>query len=207
MKQYKTEQEQFWAGEFGDNYIHRNQDTELVSCNARMFAKMLEKAYHLDSIIEFGSNIGLNLDALHALFPNVTLSALEINSKAFQILQTKKYITPYHTAILDFKIDFQRDLSFTKGVLIHINPESLPEVYEKLYLASSKYILMCEYYNPTPLEIPYRGHSEKLYKRDFAGEFMQQFPDTELVDYGFFYHAEPHYIQEDLNWFLMKKRV
>lgn len=206
MSNFKTQQEAFWAGEFGDNYIERNKDDKFIASNVMMFAKMLEKAYDTQSILEFGANIGLNLEALHRLLGNINLSAVEINPKAANILREKGFKHIYNTSILDFEIDSQRDLIFTKGVLIHINPDVLPQVYEKLYLSSSRYILVCEYHNPVPIEIPYRGHSEKLFKRDFAGEIMDRFSDVRLVDYGFFYSRDPRHWQEDMNWFLMEKR-
>jgi spore coat polysaccharide biosynthesis protein SpsF len=30
MRPFKTEQESFWAGEFGDEYVQRNQGDELL---------------------------------------------------------------------------------------------------------------------------------------------------------------------------------
>lgn len=206
MESFKTEQEAFWAGDFGNEYIERNKNRQLVASNITMFAKMLEKAHNVESLIEFGSNIGLNLHALHHLLPETKLSAIEINPKAADILKETGFVTVYNTSILDFLPDIQRTVTFTKGVLIHINPDALPYVYDKLYETSAKYILMCEYYDPNPVEIPYRGHEGKLFKRDFAGEFMARFPDVKLIDYGFFYHNDPRHDQEDMNWFLMKKK-
>lgn len=43
-----------------------------------------------------------------------------------------------------------------------------------------------------------------MYKRDFAGEMMTQYPDLTLADYGFFYHNAPN-VFEDSNWFLLQK--
>ena len=88
----------------------------------------------------------------------------------------------------------------------HINPEQLSEVYHKLYLASKKYILIAEYYNPTPVSMPYRGHENKLFKRDFAGEMLDKFQDLFLLDYGFVYHRDNLFPQDDINWFLLKKK-
>lgn len=31
MKNYETEQEKFWAGEFGDAYIKRNEDIKILA--------------------------------------------------------------------------------------------------------------------------------------------------------------------------------
>jgi len=45
---------------------------------------------------------------------------------------------------------------------------------------ADKYVLINEYFNPTPTEIVYRGHSAKLFKRDFAGEFLDSTEDSNL---------------------------
>ena len=81
----------------------------------------------------------------------------------------------------------------------------LEQVYEKMYACSKKYILIVEYYNPNPVSINYRGHEDKLFKRDFAGELMDKFPDLTLRDYGFVYHRDLTFPQDDMNWFLLEK--
>ncbi len=91
-------------------------------------------------------------------------------------------------------------------MLIHINPDELENVYDKLYQSSNRYICMAEYYNPTPVMVPYRGNENKLFKRDFAGEFMERFQDVKLLDYGFKYHGDSQFPQDDATWFLMEKR-
>ena len=207
MKKYKTKQEEFWAEEFGDNYIERNQDKLLVASNISIFSKVLEKTKEIESIIEFGSNIGMNIHSLKALLPSAEISAIEINEKAVnELKKIDKIKNIFHKSILDFKTEEKFDFVFTKGVLIHVSPDFLKDVYKSMYEASSKYICMIEYYNPSPMEIPYRGNSEKMYKRDFAGEMMDMYPDLELVDYGFFYYKDPRHNQEDMTWFLMEKR-
>ncbi len=90
-------------------------------------------------------------------------------------------------------------------MLIHINPDALDAVYQRLYECSSRYIVIAEYYNPTPVTIEYRGHSGKLFKRDFAGEMMDKYPDLQLLDYGFCWHRDPVFPQDDITWFLLHK--
>lgn len=132
---------------------------------------------------------------------------MEINDQAAAELQAKLPDVELHVqSILSFQPTTQWELVFTKGVLIHINPEMLPKVYECMYRASSRYLLVAEYYNPTPVEVAYRGHAGKLFKRDFAGELLDKFPDVLLVDYGFVYHRDPSFPQDDMNWFLLEKR-
>ena len=75
-----------------------------------------------------------------------------------------------------------------------------------LYNKSNRYILIVEYFNSTPVEIEYRGHKDKLFKRDFAGEMMNSFNNLKLLDYGFIYCRDPIFLpQDDMNWFLLEK--
>ena len=68
--------------------------------------------------------------------------------------------------------------------MIHINPRKLSQVYKKIYDLSKKYILIDEFFNPTPISIDYRGYKNKLFKRDFAYEIMKKY-NLKLIDYGF----------------------
>ena len=102
-------------------------------------------------------------------------------------------------------LNASHDFVLIKGVLIHINPASLQTVYRNLYDASAKYICVCEYYNPTPVSITYRGHEDRLFKRDFAGEIMDLYPDLKLVDYGFIWRRDNNFPDDDANWFLLEK--
>lgn len=79
---FKTEQEKFWAGGFGDEYNGRNQGMAADAGNLALLCRMLGRTQPVRSAIELGANIGLNLGALRTLLPAVELSAIEINLKA-----------------------------------------------------------------------------------------------------------------------------
>jgi spore coat polysaccharide biosynthesis protein SpsF len=89
-------------------------------------------------------------------------------------------------------------------VLIHINPDLLPVVYQNLYNLSNRYIMVYEYYNPTPVSVEYRGHHDRLFKRDFAGELIDKF-NLKLIDYSFNYKREKYFPHDDATWFLLEK--
>jgi spore coat polysaccharide biosynthesis protein SpsF len=204
---YKTEQEVFWAGEFGTEYIQRNQGDALLASNLDFFAKALRATRSVKTCIEVGANIGMNLKALKLLHPAQEQYGIEINADAArELAQVIPSQHVRHSSILDFVPNQTWDLVLVKGVLIHINPDALPQVYDKLVAASGKYLLVAEYYNPAPVAIPYRGHADRLFKRDFAGEIMDRHPQMELVDYGFAYRRDPNFPQDDITWFLMEKR-
>jgi pseudaminic acid biosynthesis-associated methylase len=205
-KTFKTKQEHFWAGEFGDAYIGRNNSEQLLASNINFFSTALRRLGKLASCIEFGANVGMNLRSLKMLFPGALMQGIEINSSAvMELAQVIGSDNVHNCSVFDVNITRKAQLSFTKGLLIHINPDHLEDVYKKLYEASERFILVAEYYNPSPVAIPYRGHDERLFKRDFAGEMLEKYPDLTLVDYGFSYRRDPAFPQDDINWFLMEK--
>ncbi|ADR32829.1 pseudaminic acid biosynthesis-associated methylase [Sulfuricurvum kujiense DSM 16994] len=206
MSKFSTEQEKFWAGEFGDDYISRNRGENLIASNTVIFARLFQRIQKIESIIEFGANIGMNIHAIGNLLPKAYLSAVEINAVAVEHLKKIPDLNIYHQSILEFESERHYDLVFTKGVLIHIDPNELQNVYERMYKSSKRYIAMVEYHSPSPVELDYRGHKEKLFKRDFAGELWEKYPDLTLLDYGFFYGRDPRHGQEDVNWFLFEKK-
>src|SRR5690349_24099528 len=77
-----TEQETFWQGEFGNQYVDRNVGQPLVAANLAMFAKALTQVGRIDSLVELGTNAGNNLQALRQLLPRCELSGVEINASA-----------------------------------------------------------------------------------------------------------------------------
>ncbi len=203
---YDTEQESFWAGKFGNDYIDRNDGEDMLASNLNFFSKALKQTKKITSCIELGANIGMNLKALKLLYPNLSIDAVEINQQA--CLELEKVVGKTHTfnkSIFDFNSKLKYDFVLIRGVLIHINPERLSDVYKKLYQLSNRYILIAEYYNPSPVALTYRGHNERLFKRDFAGEFLDKFPNLNLVDYGFIYHRDRNFPQDDITWFLIEK--
>lgn len=203
---YSTDQEVFWQGDFGNEYTDRNRGQRWLASNSALFSTIVARTNGVRSVLELGSNIGLNLMPLRELLPDAELSAVEINERAAAELRSSiPDIDLHQTSILEFSPSRTWDLVFTKGVLIHIDPDALPSVYSKMYESSDRYVLVAEYYSPKPVELPYRGHSGKLFKRDFAGEMLDQFPDLRLLDYGFAYHRDPNFPQDDTTWFLLQK--
>ena len=203
---YKTAQEEFWAGDFGDEYIGRNRGEKLLAANLNFFTKALRSARAPADCLEFGANIGMNLRALQLLYPGQRQAAIEINAAAAAQLREFLPAEDVHEgSILDFDPRRRFDLVLVKGVLIHLDPGHLPQVYDALHAATGRYLLVAEYYNPSPVAIPYRGHQDKLFKRDFAGELLERHADLRLLDYGFAYRRDPDFPQDDITWFLLER--
>ena len=198
-------QEEFWAGQFGTDYIFRNNDESLLASNIHFFSKILSSIHKApESVIELGANVGMNIKALGQLLPDAKFTGVEINKPACEQLQ-ELGCTVYNISISDLNLKEKFDLVLSKGVLIHLNPDSLASTYEKIYSLTNEWILIAEYYNPVPVSIEYRGHSDKLFKRDFAGEILSKYSDLELIRTGFSYHLDP-FPQDDITWFLIRKK-
>jgi|SRR5437867_4487930 len=203
----ETAQESFWAGDFGAEYIARNQSADLLAANIAFFSRALQRVHTPKDCLEFGPNVGMNLRALKILFPEQRQFGVEINAQA--AAELRKVVPPenvFEMSILDFTPPQTFDLVLVKGTLIHINPQHLPQVYDLLNRSTGKHLLVCEYYNPTPTHVPYRGHNDRLFKRDFCGEILDLYPALNLIDYGFIYHRDNNFQQDDITWFLMEKR-
>ncbi|MGM0599478.1 MAG: pseudaminic acid biosynthesis-associated methylase [Candidatus Rifleibacteriota bacterium] len=200
----KAIQTRFWEGEFGDTYTDRNKIE--AGDRSEFFSNILYLTGTVSSVLELGANRGHNLDILHHLKPDLELTGVEVNKKACNEMAAHGRIKPVCCSIQEFKPAKQYDLVFTCGVLIHLPPDDLPEVYKKMLKLSRKYILINEYFNPTPVEVPYRGHSGRLFKRDWGSELIDAAEgNISLVDYGFLWKkVEPAW--DNATWWLFEKK-
>jgi pseudaminic acid biosynthesis-associated methylase len=200
-----TNTNEFWSGQGGGDYIARQEAPQLAASYTAMWAKILARTAGVDKVMELGANVGCNLEAIKWLIPGAKRYAVETNREACDILVYHD-VNVVRSDIRQWDPRGERwDLVFTRGVLIHIPPDDLPAIYAKMYQASGKYIMVAEYYSPTPMEIEYQGQTGLLWKRDFAGDLMRLYPNLKLVDYGFCWRGDPNWPQDDVSWFLLEK--
>lgn len=205
-RSFETDQEEFWAGTFGDDYVDRNAAKQISARKLARFASIIRSTGPITSALELGANVGLNLRAIRTLQPDAAIAGVEINDRAVQQLATLDECEVHHTSILDWGPTKRYDLVFTSGVLIHLQPSRLDEVYDLMAAAADRFVMIAEYYNPTPVALDYRGHRDRLFKRDFAGEFLDRHPDFELVDYAFEYRRAV-FGSDDITWFLLRRML
>ena len=58
---YRTEQENFWVGKFGQEYMERNGFSLHLYSKVIAWSQILKRINSIQSVKEFGCNIGLNL--------------------------------------------------------------------------------------------------------------------------------------------------
>jgi len=51
MDEFKTKQEEFWAGEFGDDYTARNQGADWVASNVMLFSRILARTDTVNTLL------------------------------------------------------------------------------------------------------------------------------------------------------------
>lgn len=197
-----NEQEAFWAGDFGTQYSHRNVGR--IDTNRAFFREVFSHMDAVRSIMEFGCGTGENLAAISKLGKqDLSLYGVEINHEAARRIPVGKI---FECSVHDFPLREQYDLVITKGFLIHVEPDRLPNVYDKLFAASKRYILIAEYFAPTVTPVEYRGLKNKLWRNDFAGAMLDRFPgQLSTPAYGFCYKRDEYFGQDNLNWFLLEK--
>lgn len=200
-----NEQQQFWANDYAQDYIRKNSQFDR-QLGIEAWQKMLAKSEGIGSILECGCNIGRNIDFLNAALPDAPKSIIEISKPAYDfVTHQHKLDKAFNGPIEESAFSDRFDLVFTIGVLIHIHPDNLLTNMRKMFDYSSKYILMGEYFNRTPMMIEYQGQKDRLFKRDFGKLFTENFP-VELVDYGFLWgHIYDRAGFDDITWWLFKK--
>lgn len=203
----KRIQDTFWTEEYAEDYIHKNSSFD-HQLGRQGWGKILSKAKLVrKSYLEVGCNIGRNLDQLSLLDPELRPSAVEINQKALDSVRSKHVLEQsYCGSAQDAGFSSAAfELVFTCGVLIHVPPEDLLDVMAKMYEWSSKYIVIVEYFNRTPVSIEYQGRPNLLFKRDFGALFADNF-NVDLVDYGFLWgRIYDNAGFDDVTWWLFEK--
>jgi spore coat polysaccharide biosynthesis protein SpsF len=154
-----------------------------------------------------GANIGANLKALRAL-TGAELYAVEPNAKARARIVAGKAVPKKNVLdgiASDIALDDGAvDLAFTSGVLIHIHPDDLLASCREIHRVASHYIACAEYFSPRAEEVLYRGNKAAMFRRDFGGFWLDNFPDLRLVDYGFTWYRAGG--PDDMNWWVFEKR-
>ncbi len=204
-----TPQVDFWRGDFGDAYTDRNvASPEQLQARRAMWVQILSHTLPAPprSILEIGANLGINLRALRAL-TSARLLAVEPSDKARQQLVDEKVVAASDvcggTASSIDLPDRVADLVFTSGVLIHIHPDHLEASVREIHRCTARWIGAIEYFSDKPEMIPYRGHNDRLFKRDFGGFWLDTFPDLHVRAYGFVWKRVTGL--DNLTWWLFEK--
>lgn len=197
-----TYQRKMWESDLGKSYTDRN----VIDWRTRLpaFRKMLDGLL-VKQVCEVGCNRGHNLIALTELIgEGNNIIGVEPNQYALEIARASSVKIGHlygHASDLPFK-DGYFDLVFTAGVLIHIPLEELSIALSEIYRVSKRYILAIEYFAEDEIAIPYHGHDNLLWKRNFLKHYQTQFPDLDLIRSGYW---GPEDGFDRVHWWLLEK--
>lgn len=193
--------EDLWAGPFGDDYVARNVDS--YSHRGPFWEKILDRTGSR-SVLEVGCNVGGNLKWIEPHVEPGSLYGVDINLSA--VIRLRERLQSVNSVWcpgrdLPFR-DRMFDLVFTMGVLIHQPDATLPRVMSEMVRCSNRYVMCAEYHAERDIEVPYRGESGALFKRDYGGKFAEMFPELDLVEGGFLSRDEGW---DDVTWWLFRR--
>jgi len=208
-----TRQLEAWQGEFGTAYTERN----VIDWRIRLpaFRQMLE-GLPIRRVLEVGCNRGHNLLALAEIVGQVPersgvdshatseIVGIDPNRHALEAARaTSPFVAALqgHALELPFK-DGYFDLAFTAGVLIHIPVTDLPLALTEICRVSRRYVLAIEYFAEEETVIPYRCHTDLLWKRNFLGHFRTHCPELALSRSGYW---GPESGFDRTHWWLLEK--
>ena len=208
-----TKQMEEWAGKFGEEYTDRNlmsldELDQLYTDKFGISRTELNKEFlddlKINRILEVGCNVGNQLLLLKKMgYPN--LWGIELQDYAVEIARKRTSginIVKSSAFDIPFK-DSYFDLVFTSGVLIHISPDDIDNALDEMYRCTKKYIWGTEYFSEEYTQVNYRGHSELLWKTNFAKLFLDRFPDLKLVREERYPYLEDKTLVDQI--FLVKK--
>ena len=173
--------EGLWRGSFGREYTDRNA---AKGERRQRFWSDLLAAISVDSVLEVGCNVGLNLRWIRPLVARA--AGVDVNE--YPLPRLRVAVPGVRAAAaaareLPFR-DGTFDLVFTTGVLIHVAPDSLALAMREIVRCSRRYVLCGEYFAESPTEVFYRGHAGALFKQDFGARYQELFPGLKLLERG-----------------------
>jgi len=192
MPAKNTKQVSHWAGEEGNAYVERNPHSAtemnglyLADCGvsrSEMNQDFLGSLPRDLSFLEVGANVGVQLQLLHDMGFS-KLQGIDVNRRAVdeaKKLHPKVEVREASGFAIPFA-DSSFDVAYTSGVLIHISPTDIAGILNEMHRVTKRYIWGFEYYAPEYTEVTYRGRQNLLWKTDFAGLFLEQFPGLRLI--------------------------
>ncbi len=168
--------EQFWQGEFGDEY-HQRQTVDW-KLKVPFYRRILQLAPDINSVLEVGCGTGLNLRAIREVDSTLELAGCDVNASALAEaakLNPAADIDPSSASKIGELYQYWTfDLAMTAGVLIHIPPADILDVMDQIVKCADKWVLAIEYDGEREEAVKYRGHEGRLWKRPY-GKMYEHF--------------------------------
>lgn len=187
-----SDQEKYWSGPFGKNYLERNpksgEEVDRLYLEkygikrSELNEEFLGNFDKNSRILEVGVNCGSQLELLENMgFKD--LWGIDVSQDALAMLKKKhpNYNVVLASAVdIPFKNNFF-DIVFTSGVLIHIHEKNLGKVIDEIVRVSKKYVFGFEYFSNERTEIEYRGNKNLLWKDNFVNKYIERYHNINII--------------------------
>ena len=123
-------------------------------------------------ICEVGCNVGNNLSSFNK---SVNVTGIDLNESALKNASVNYPNFKFKKAsAIDIPFpDNSFDLVFTRGVLIHINPDDLKKAISELYRISKKWIFNLEYFGEDEKMIEWKRGNDLLWYRNMKKHWSE----------------------------------
>ena len=206
-------QEETWGGIHGYRYVMHHLSENWEKTRISQWKEILCKIPEVNSFFELGANIGANLLAIRNINSTASISGIEINPLAVRICKEREFDVS-EKSIIGYESEKKYDFVFSRGVLIHIPPKMLNDIFRTMYNLSDKYILIWEIFSKEPYH--FEKYSKKVINQyrynknegfqfweDFAMHFKTIYPEVEVVATSKDHNSINF---GDLVWTLFKKK-
>lgn len=188
----KTSQEKVWSDRHGFRYVIHHMGEDWKTTRIPLWTMLLGLVPDAESVFEFGCNIGANLKAINYIKPELELGGMDINQHAINVLEKDKIGKVNCGSIITDKPKKKYDFVFSRGVLIHINPNEVAKVMKNMADSSKKYVMIFEHYSENVSQP--KGYAKRVeggeqgegyqFWQDFSGKFAELYPDWHVVQEG-----------------------
>ena len=143
----RQSQTKHWASQKNPNISEAYFTSPPATKRSKFFVDYL-KNYNFNSIFEVGMMSGRNLYYIKDAFPDTQVAGLEVNPRAVKFAKEKLNVSDKDLLCMDLhdmdNIKESYDIVFSSGVLIHIIPDDLKSVCEKMLRRANKYVMHIE---------------------------------------------------------------
>lgn len=194
----RTVQEQWWAGDFGRSYLSRNR----VQWNLRVpFWDDIINWVAPQNVLEIGTNAAWNLRAIKSIRSDIDLKGVDVNPDALAEATAAGFDVEEMSALdVGSRWPNEFDLVFTSGCLIHVSEIDINAAMSSIVAASRQYVLAVEYKSACMEEIPYRGYTDRMWRRPFGKMYQEM--GLKLIVTGF---LSPDDGYDNCTYWLLKK--
>lgn len=172
----------------GADWVRRYWDSRGHPHRA-LLAEALAKFPGLDSLLEIGSNCGVNLALFAGKFPHANFTGIDVNPMAVRMGNEWIQESRLGNVVLEegSATNMSRfsprsfDVVLTDAVLLYVGPDQIKAVIADIFRIARRAIILCEWQDFSNLDSSGKGlRSGELWRRDYRALLKAHFPEANI---------------------------